>query len=174
MKNLCLGFPICTAIEAVQFSLHYVKTRKWGFLLPQKSWDSEQPPNSSSSGWKENQKKINGNTYTDMYLAIKYSSKSPLVEWTTHFLQEICLGERSDISLYLLMKSFNAQYLWCFWISIPFQLSISPRYSHLSRLQDHWKEILSSHPTTQHTLKCMLGKFIQLSSRRNSFGGWEK
>lgn len=58
-----------------------------GLSPTQKSWDSEQPPHSSSSGLKENQKKINGNTYIDMYIAIKYSSKSALVEWTTLFLQ---------------------------------------------------------------------------------------
>lgn len=97
MKSLCLGFPICTATEAIQFSLHCVKTREWGFLLPQKSWDSEQPPNSSSSGLKENQTKINGNTYTDMYIAIKCSSKSTLVEWTTLFLQKILLEKETDI-----------------------------------------------------------------------------
>lgn len=105
----------------------------------------------------------------------KISSKSTLVEWTT-----LCAGNlpwrkiRYHRYHYLLMESFNAQYMWCFWISIPFQLSVSHRYSHLSRLQDHWKEILSSHPTTQHTLQCMLGKFTQLPCRRNSFGGWGK
>jgi len=42
---------------------------------------------------------------------------------------------------------------------------------HLSRLQDHWKESLSSHPTTQHTVKLMLGKFTQLLYQRNSYRG---